>query len=90
MLIQLTLLRELYLRSGIHDFLYEKTNGLYNGYLVLGLLLALVKAPLWLIGLILLGRYIYRHTVVINPMLNTLIFMLGIYICLKLLGLPIL
>lgn len=79
-----TILRFLYLKTGIHDCFYGT---LYNGYTVLFILSLLMKIPIPLIGSILLGRFLYRKIVpletysdIYDPITMTFFF-LGTYIC---------
>lgn len=78
--------RYIFLESGLHNSLYTQTNGLYNGYIAFFIILYLLHIPLWIIIIILLGRYIYRSIVsekntdnTADPLTN-IMFGAGVYI----------
>jgi len=58
----ISIFRYIYLQY-IHDYIYNSTNGLINGYGLIVLLLYMLNIPFYLIIPVILGRKIYRSTI---------------------------
>jgi|TARA_B100001094_G_scaffold172900_1_gene167211 hypothetical protein len=79
--------RCVYLNLPMHDFVYEKTGGAYNGYFVLAVGAYLLRVPVPLIVALVVGRKIYKECVGyqvaedFNKPHSHIMFFLASYIC---------